>query len=201
MPAPHLTAEGIAADAWLLGQRERARVLYDELVRLAPNARAYSLILHELEAHASHPSGPLEARPKPPRLPSSALQRSALQRSALQRSALQRSVTPRVVDLALVVRSRGATHVPVRLDGERVGDTGEAGVLHVHVRAPEGRTLALELDTRDAPALAPPSPRRTIRVERASPTQSFEVTFETPRRPPAKPRNRLPQRAAPYRMN
>ncbi len=180
MPAPHVVNEAVAADAWLLGQRERARALYEELTARAPNARAYALVRLALESRAPRSSEALD-------MPATFPHRNA------------RALAP--TEIAVVVRSRGQAHVPVRLDGELVGDTGVAGVLHLHVRAPEGRELALELDTRDAPVLLPAHPRRSVRVERASPVQSFDVTFEMPPRPATKPKKRPPQRPAPYRMN
>ncbi len=180
VPAPHVANEAIAADAWLLGQRERGRALYEELAARAPNARAYALVRSALESRTQQPS---ETLATPTTLPP------------------RNSRTAPSVEIAVIVRSRGHAHVPVRLDGELVGDTGVAGVLHLHVRAPEGRELALELDTQDAPTLLPPSPRRSVRVERASPVQSFDVTFEMPPRPATKPKTRPPQRPAPYRMN
>jgi hypothetical protein len=181
MPAPHVVNEAVAADAWLLGQRERARALYEGLAARAPNARAYALVLLALERRTERTSEVL------------------VMPAATPPQRISRSVPP--VEIAVVVRSRGEAHVPLRLDGELIGDTGAAGVLHLHVRAPEGRELALELDTREVPGLSPPSPRRSVRVERASPVQSFDVTFETPRRPAAKPTKRPPQRPAPYRMD
>ncbi len=187
MPAPHVALEALAADAWLLGQRERARALYGELSALAPSAAAYGLVRHVLE-------GP------PDRVEAAFTTRAdATERRG---ATLPPEAEPRpAVEVVVLLRSRGRANVPVRLDGELIGDTGEAGVLHVHLRAPEGRELALELDTSEVPALTPPSPRQTVRVDRARPVQTFDVTFELPRREPQKPKKRLPQRATPYRMD
>ncbi len=178
--AAHATpGEAEAAEAWLLGRRDRARALYEELVRRRPDARAFSLVYGHLAALASTPAGTLRAA------------------STVVGHAAARAPEP--IELAVLVRTRGRARVPVLLEGEHVGDTGEAGVLHLAVRAQEGASLSLELD--EPSRAGAPAVRRTLRTQRDQPVHSVEVDFEPPSSGSETPRKRPLARHAPRRVD
>jgi hypothetical protein len=107
---------------------------------------------------------------------------------------------------ALVVRVNGAppSGVPVRVRGEVVARTDEAGVAHALLRVRPNAPLAVALDTSAYPELLPRDPVETFQLGGEDSVLLLERTLtSTPPTPPKERRRvrREPARRLPYRIH
>lgn len=103
------------------------------------------------------------------------------------------------VAISLVVRAAGVEGLPVRVQGELVGETGPDGILNHRLHMPRWSALHVEVDTTSRPELRPSNPGRSFTVEDQDVSFVLETNFEAPRRPPRKPQ-KAPARKIPYRI-
>jgi hypothetical protein len=104
--------------------------------------------------------------------------------------------------LAVVVRSRGATDVPVLVNGARQGSTDADGVAHFAYSLAPGAPVRVVLDTSAQPALRPQNPTKTFTVGSEDAVVLFDQKLEPERKPPVRARKAAsPVRHIPYRLD
>lgn len=125
--------------------------------------------------------------------------------AAASSQALQLDVRcmPIEISAALVVLANGraASGLPLRVQGEVLGQTGPDGSAHLLVTAPADSTVRVEIDTSARPELRPRNPVHTFRIQNEDSILFLEQSFElAPRVAPARrrirptPAPRRPQR-------
>jgi hypothetical protein len=91
--------------------------------------------------------------------------------------------------LVVLASGEGRAALPIRIDGELVGQTEADGSAHLTLTAPAHATVRVELETSAQPRLLPRNPVHSFRLEDEDSILLLEQTFsvERPRRVPAAP--------------
>ena len=106
---------------------------------------------------------------------------------------------PLETSAALVVLASGPSPggLPVRMQGEVIGQTGDDGSAHLLVTGRTGATQQVQIDTSARPALQPRSPVHTVRLEDEESILLVEQRFTLPPRARPRPRTLPPHPPAP----
>lgn len=103
-------------------------------------------------------------------------------------------------DLVVVVRARGASELPLEVDGKPAGTTDADGNAHVLVKADRTTaSLGVTLDTNAHPELKPKNPSRTFELAGNDAILVFDQTFVSSPKPvfragPTKTKKHIPYR-------
>lgn len=106
--------------------------------------------------------------------------------NAPARTEITLTCTPAQRVTAVAIRT-GQPSIPVRLRGEELARTNEAGIAHVLLRQEAGSAFQLTLDTAERAELRPESPTRMFAIGDRDDFVVWDQAFVLPRPPPPPP--------------
>lgn len=110
------------------------------------------------------------------------------------------SCPPAERTVAFVVNTNGHADLPIKLDGEEIGRTNEAGAAHiVRMMSNQPRSLRVQIDTSGVERMRPVSPSRSFRYEGQDTVIAVNESFEV-EAPPRMRRRRRRMRQGPIRI-